>query len=110
MACPGTASTTSSRSEGPPSIAPTHTFLAESGRTCFDIRAPVALLQAGVDLVTIRDQLGHVNVATTSRYATSNLELRRAALEAFWAATGMSPPARKRRQLTPKLSEFFRQI
>jgi integrase/recombinase XerD len=70
----------------------------------------VALLQAGVDLVTIRDQLGHVNVTTTSRYATSNLELRRTALEAFWAATGMSPPGRKRRRSTPKLSEFLRQI
>jgi site-specific recombinase XerD len=70
----------------------------------------VAMLQAGVDLVTIRDQLGHANVATTSRYATSNLTLKRAALEAFWNATGMSAPKRNRWRLTPKLSQLLRSI
>jgi len=70
----------------------------------------VGLLQAGVDLVTIRDQLGHVSVATTGRYATSNLKLKRAALEAFWAATGMSAPKRNRWRLTPKLSQFLASI
>jgi site-specific recombinase XerD len=70
----------------------------------------VAMLQAGVDLVTIRDQLGHASVATTGRYATSNLKLKRAALEAFWAATGMSVPKRNRWRLTPKLSNFLQSI
>jgi site-specific recombinase XerD len=70
----------------------------------------VSMLQAGVDLVTIRDQLGHVSVATTGRYATSNLTLKRAALEAFWAATGMSAPKRNRWRLTPKLSQFLQSI
>ena len=70
----------------------------------------VAMLQAGVDLVTIRDQLGHASVATTGRYATSNLTLKRAALEAFWAATGMSAPKRNRWRLTPKLSQFLQSI
>jgi site-specific recombinase XerD len=70
----------------------------------------VAMLQAGVDLVTIRDQLGHASVATTGRYATSNLKLKRAALEAFWAATGMSAPNRNRWRLTPKLSNFLQSI
>ena len=70
----------------------------------------VAMLQAGVDLVTIRDQLGHASVATTGRYATSNLKLKRAALEAFWAATGMSSPKRNRWRLTPKLSSFLQSI
>jgi len=70
----------------------------------------VGMLQAGVDLVTIRDQLGHASVATTSRYATSNLKLKRAALEAFWAATGMSSPKRNRWRLTPKLSQFLHSI
>jgi site-specific recombinase XerD len=70
----------------------------------------VAMLQAGVDLVTIRDQLGHASVATTGRYATSNLKLKRAALEAFWAATGMSAPKRNRWRLTPKLSSFLQSI
>ena len=70
----------------------------------------VGMLQSGVDLVTIRDQLGHVSVATTGRYATSNLALKRAALEAFWAATGMSAPKRNRWRLTPKLSQFLQSI
>jgi site-specific recombinase XerD len=70
----------------------------------------VGMLQAGVDLVTIRDQLGHASVATTGRYATSNLTLKRAALEAFWAATGMSSPKRNRWRLTPKLSQFLQSI
>lgn len=70
----------------------------------------VALLQAGVDLVTIRDQLGHVSIATTGRYATCNLELKRAALEAFWAATGMAAPRRKRWHPSPTLSNFLRSI
>jgi site-specific recombinase XerD len=70
----------------------------------------VGMLQAGVDLVTIRDQLGHASVATTSRYATSNLTLKRAALEAFWDATGMSAPKRNRWRLTPKLSQLLRSI
>ena len=70
----------------------------------------VAMLQAGVDLVTIRDQLGHASVATTSRYATSNLKLKRAALQAFWDATGISAPKRNRWRLTPKLSQLINSI
>jgi site-specific recombinase XerD len=69
-----------------------------------------SLLQAGADLVTIRDQLGHVNVTTTDRYATSNLTLKRAALEAFWAATGMSAPKRSRWRPSRKMLQFLRSI
>ncbi len=71
----------------------------------------VALLQAGVDLVTIRDQLGHVSVATTGRYATSNLKLKRSALEAFWAAAGLaSTPSSRRWRPGPHLSQFLHSI
>jgi site-specific recombinase XerD len=70
----------------------------------------VGLLQEGVDLATIRDQLGHTSVATTGRYATSNLKLKTAALEAFWAATGMSSPRKRRWRPTPKLSQFLHSI
>jgi integrase/recombinase XerD len=70
----------------------------------------VALLQAGVDLVTIRDQLGHVSVATTGRYATSNLTLKCAALEAFWKATGMTSPRSKRWRPSPSLTSFLGSI
>lgn len=70
----------------------------------------VALLQAGVDLVTIRDQLGHVSVATTSRYATSNLKLKRDALEAFWAVAGFAPVRQKAWHPSPKLARFLQSI
>jgi site-specific recombinase XerD len=70
----------------------------------------VALLQAGVDLITIRDQLGHVSVATTGRYATSNLKLKRTALEAFWAAAGLATSRRKSWRPSPKLSQFLQSI
>jgi site-specific recombinase XerD len=42
--------------------------------------AAVHLLQAGVDLVTISHWLGHASVETTNRYATVDLETKRAAL------------------------------
>jgi site-specific recombinase XerD len=70
----------------------------------------VALLQAGVDLVTIRDQLGHVSVATTGRYATSNLKLKCAALEAFWATAGMTSMRTKRWRPSASLTSFLGSI
>ncbi len=39
------------------------------------------LLEAGVNIVYIRDILGHVNISTTGIYARSNLEMKRKALE-----------------------------
>lgn len=39
------------------------------------------LLEAGVNIVYIRDILGHVNIATTGIYARSNLKMKRDALE-----------------------------
>lgn len=51
----------------------------------------VALLQAGIDLSVIRDYLGHASVATTSRYVTTNLQMKRDVLEAFWRRAGLSP-------------------
>jgi integrase/recombinase XerD len=50
----------------------------------------VALLQAGVDLTVIRDYLGHVSVATTGRYLSSNLDMKRQVLEAFWQRAGLT--------------------
>jgi integrase/recombinase XerD len=42
--------------------------------------AAVHLLQAGVDLVSIRHWLGHASVETTNRYAAVDLETKRAAV------------------------------
>ncbi len=39
------------------------------------------LLQAGVNLIYIRDLLGHVDIATTEVYARADTELKRKALE-----------------------------
>lgn len=50
----------------------------------------VALLQAGLDITVIRDYLGHVSVTTTSRYISTNLGMKREALEAFWKRAGLA--------------------
>jgi site-specific recombinase XerD len=39
------------------------------------------LLEAGVEINTIRAWLGHVNLETTNRYAEINLEMKRKVLE-----------------------------
>jgi len=51
----------------------------------------VALLQAGIDIIVIRDYLGHASIATTSRYVTTNLKMKREVLEAFWRRAGIAP-------------------
>ena len=40
------------------------------------------LIQAGVNLIYIRDLLGHVDVATTEVYARADAETKRKAIEA----------------------------
>lgn len=60
----------------------------------------VALLQAGVDITVIRDYLGHASIATTSRYVTTNLQMKREALEHFWTRSGLAPT--RHRPWTPK--------
>jgi site-specific recombinase XerD len=51
----------------------------------------VALLQSGTDVTVIRDYLGHASVATTGRYITTNLQMKRDALETFWEHAGIEP-------------------
>ena len=50
---------------------------------CHSLRHSKAmhLLQAGVNLVYIRDFLGHVNLSTTEIYARADVEFKRAAIE-----------------------------
>lgn len=55
----------------------------------------VHLLQAGVDLVTISQWLGHVSVETTSRYATVDLAMKRAALAKASPLGDISPSLTK---------------
>ncbi len=42
------------------------------------------LLQAGVNLIYIRDLLGHVDIATTEVYARADTEMKRKALESTY--------------------------
>jgi len=51
----------------------------------------VALLQSGTDVAVIRDYLGHTSVATTGRYITINLQMKRDAMQAFWKKAGIGP-------------------
>jgi len=55
----------------------------------------VALLQSGTDITVIRDYLGHASVATTGRYITTNLQMKRDAMQAFWKKAGIEPAATK---------------
>ena len=41
----------------------------------------IHLLRAGVDILTISQRLGHASVTTTNRYATTDLEMKRKAIE-----------------------------
>ena len=42
------------------------------------------MLEAGVNLIYIRDFLGHVNVTTTEVYLRANTEMKRKALESVY--------------------------
>lgn len=55
----------------------------------------VALLQSGTDVTVIRDYLGHTSVATTGRYITVNLQMKREAMQAFWKKAGIKPTSAK---------------
>jgi integrase len=65
------------------------------------------LLQAGVDVSVIRDYLGHSSIATTSRYVTSNLQMKRDVLEAFWKRSGLAPGKNHQWHPKPDLLRFL---
>lgn len=67
----------------------------------------VALLQAGIDVSVIRDYLGHASVATTSRYITTNLKMKREVLEAFWKRAGIKREGRTQWRPSPKTLAFL---
>jgi site-specific recombinase XerD len=70
----------------------------------------VALLQAGVDVTVIRDYLGHASVSTTSRYITTNLQMKRKVLDAFWNRAGLDPTATRKWHASPKLLAFLKTL
>ena len=70
----------------------------------------VALLQSGTDVTVIRDYLGHSSVATTGRYITTNLQMKREAMEAFWKRSGIEPAHTKPWKPKPDLLAFLESL
>ncbi len=70
----------------------------------------VALLQSGTDVTVIRDYLGHASVATTGRYITTNLQMKRDALETFWQHAGIEPARAKPWKPKPDLLAFLQSL
>jgi site-specific recombinase XerD len=67
----------------------------------------VALLQAGIDVSVIRDYLGHSSVTTTVQYITTNLQMKRQALEAFWKRAGIGRRRAQPWQPSPSVLTFL---
>jgi site-specific recombinase XerD len=70
----------------------------------------VALLQAGMDIVVIRDYLGHATIATTNRYIATNLAMKRQALDAFWKRSGLRKSRSSDWQPRPSLLRFLESL
>jgi site-specific recombinase XerD len=70
----------------------------------------VVLLQSGTDVTVIRDYLGHASVATTGRYITTNLQMKRDALETFWEHAGIEPARAKPWKPQPGLLAFLQSL
>jgi site-specific recombinase XerD len=70
----------------------------------------VALLQSGTDVTVIRDYLGHASISTTNRYISTNLKMKRDALQTFWAHSGIESPEEKAWKPTPDLMSFLQSL
>lgn len=68
------------------------------------------LLQAGVNLVYIRDILGHVSVQTTEIYARADSKCKQNALEKAYEDIGIKEPEIKNWEKDPKLKLFLKSL
>ena len=68
------------------------------------------LLQAGVNLVYIRDLLGHVSVQTTEIYARADSKLKREALEKAYVDIGVKEPEVKSWDRNQNLKDFLKNL
>lgn len=66
------------------------------------------LLQSGVNLIYIRDILGHVSVKTTEIYARADSKLKREALEKAYVDIGISQPEIKSWEKDKSLREYLK--
>jgi integrase len=82
-----------------------HVVLASRLHAASDCR--VKFCRQGSTSPFIRDYLGHASVATTSRYITTNLKMKRDVLDAFWKRVGLEQGARHRWHPSPKLLTFL---
>jgi len=78
--------------DGVPTVVSPHTFRHSKA---------MHLLQAGINLVYIRDLLGHVSITTTELYARADSEMKRRALEAAYPseASATMPPWQQNTEL-----------
>ena len=68
------------------------------------------LLQSGVNLVYIRDILGHVSIQTTEIYARADSKLKREALEKAYTDIGIEKSAECSWEKDPKLKVFLKSL
>ena len=59
------------------------------------------------DVTVIRDYLGHASITTTSRYITTNLQMKRDALERFWQQSGLVRADERMWQPKPSVLAFL---
>ncbi len=67
-------------------------------------------LQGGVDLVYIRDLMGHVSIQTTEIYAKVDSKAKRDALANAWSCVGVNEPPVNGWEDKPKLLAFLEQF
>ena len=66
------------------------------------------LLQSGVNLIYIRDILGHVSIQTTEIYARTNPDIKAKVLEQAYADAGLSQPNIRSWENNPKLKSYLK--
>ena len=93
-------------------VAAQHPALARMRITPHTLRhsCAAALLQSGTDVTVIRDYLGHSSVATTGRYITTNLQMKRDAMRNFWKHAGIEPAQAKPWRPKPDLLAFLQSL
>ena len=87
-----------------------HPTLMKGKISCHSLRHSKAmhLLQAGVNLVYIRDILGHVNVQTTEIYARADSKVKREAIEKAYIKVVQEVDTKPMWQGNEKLMDFLK--
>jgi integrase/recombinase XerD len=70
----------------------------------------VALLRSGTDVTVIRDYLGHASLVTTGKYITTNLQMKRHALQTFWKRSGIERARGKPWKPKPDMLAFLQSL